>query len=147
MPFLFWVITKTINWCQRKSVVQIVKFYTSLRKIVHWFFCDIRCKTWWFYEQPCFSHFFLFGVFHTYKQVHGTEMWYLNVEPAQTNCTKVVDLVRYSLYLMKFICSHTHNDIFKRIQREYFVYFSLIEQLYVRRLAFLLTSKINFLWI
>ncbi|KAJ8542296.1 hypothetical protein K7X08_017162 [Anisodus acutangulus] len=54
---------------------------------------------------------------------HGAELRHLNVEPVQTDCTKVVYLVRSQLDLMKFICSHIHNDISKGIQREYFVYF------------------------
>ncbi|KAM3236544.1 vacuolar protein-sorting-associated protein 33 [Capsicum annuum] len=54
---------------------------------------------------------------------HGAELRHLNVEPVQTDCTKVVYLVRAQLDLMKFICSHIHNDISKGIQREYFVYF------------------------
>uniref|UniRef100_M1C5P9 ATVPS33 (Arabidopsis thaliana vacuolar protein sorting 33); protein transporter n=1 Tax=Solanum tuberosum TaxID=4113 RepID=M1C5P9_SOLTU len=54
---------------------------------------------------------------------HGAELRHLNAEPVQTDCTKVVYLVRAQLDLMKFICSHIHNDISKGIQREYFVYF------------------------
>ncbi|OIT26365.1 PREDICTED: vacuolar protein-sorting-associated protein 33 homolog [Nicotiana attenuata] len=54
---------------------------------------------------------------------HGAELRHLNAEPVQTDCTKVVYLVRAQLELMKFICSHIHNDISKGIQREYFVYF------------------------
>ncbi|XP_004239704.1 vacuolar protein-sorting-associated protein 33 homolog isoform X2 [Solanum lycopersicum] len=54
---------------------------------------------------------------------HGAELRHLNAEPVQTDCTKVVYLVRAQLDLMKFICSHIHHDISKGIQREYFVYF------------------------
>ncbi|CAN4105809.1 unnamed protein product [Withania somnifera] len=54
---------------------------------------------------------------------HGAELRHLNAEPVQTDCTKVVYLVRAQLDLMKFICSQIHNDISKGIQREYFVYF------------------------
>ncbi|KAK4353610.1 hypothetical protein RND71_025804 [Anisodus tanguticus] len=54
---------------------------------------------------------------------HGAELRHLNAEPIQTDCTKVVYLVRAQLDLMKFICSHIHNDISKGIQREYFIYF------------------------
>lgn len=61
--------------------------------------------------------------FHSCKQEHGAELRHLNAEPVQTDCTKVVYLVRAQLDLMKFICSHIHNDISKGIQREYFVYF------------------------
>ncbi|WMV31629.1 hypothetical protein MTR67_025014 [Solanum verrucosum] len=57
------------------------------------------------------------------KNEHGAELRHLNAEPVQTDCTKVVYLVRAQLDLMKFICSHIHNDISKGIQREYFVYF------------------------
>ncbi|KAF3685893.1 Vacuolar protein-sorting-associated protein 33 -like protein [Capsicum annuum] len=68
-------------------------------------------------------HTIFFSGFHPYKQEHGAELRHLNVEPVQTDCTKVVYLVRAQLDLMKFICSHIHNDISKGIQREYFVYF------------------------
>ncbi|KAK6790392.1 hypothetical protein RDI58_014192 [Solanum bulbocastanum] len=54
---------------------------------------------------------------------HGAELRHLNAEPIQTDCTKVVYLVRAQLDLIKLICSHIHNDISKGIQREYFVYF------------------------
>ncbi|KAJ8540282.1 hypothetical protein K7X08_030201 [Anisodus acutangulus] len=54
---------------------------------------------------------------------HGAELRHLNAEPIETDCTKVVYLVRAQLDLMKFICSHIHNDISKGIQREYFIYF------------------------
>lgn len=53
----------------------------------------------------------------------GVELRHLSAEPIQTECTKVVYLVRSQLDLMKFICSHIHNDISKGLQREYFVYF------------------------
>ncbi|CAN4096145.1 unnamed protein product [Withania somnifera] len=54
---------------------------------------------------------------------HGAELRHLNVVPVQTDCTKVVYLVRAQLDFMKFICSHIHDDISKGLQREYFVYF------------------------
>lgn len=54
---------------------------------------------------------------------HGVELRYLSADPIQTECTKVVYLVRPQLNLMKFICSHIRNDISKGLQREYFVYF------------------------
>ncbi|XAR54464.1 hypothetical protein NMG60_11029606 [Bertholletia excelsa] len=54
---------------------------------------------------------------------NGVELQHLTAEPIQTECTKVVYLARTQLDLMKFICSHVHNDISKGLQREYFVYF------------------------
>lgn len=53
----------------------------------------------------------------------GVELRHLSAEPIQTECIKVVYLVRSQLDLMKFICSHIHNDISKGLQREYFLYF------------------------
>ncbi|KAF5947917.1 hypothetical protein HYC85_013874 [Camellia sinensis] len=54
---------------------------------------------------------------------HGVELRHLTADPVLTECTKVVYLVRAQLDLMKFICSHVHNDASKGLQREYFVYF------------------------
>ncbi|KAL7184453.1 hypothetical protein ACSBR2_026582 [Camellia fascicularis] len=54
---------------------------------------------------------------------HGVELRHLTPDPVLTECTKVVYLVRAQLDLMKFICSHVHNDASKGLQREYFVYF------------------------
>ncbi|KAH7854820.1 hypothetical protein Vadar_018121 [Vaccinium darrowii] len=54
---------------------------------------------------------------------HGVELRHLTAEPIQTECTKVVYLVRAQIDLMKFICSHVHTDVSKGLQREYFVYF------------------------
>jgi hypothetical protein len=48
---------------------------------------------------------------------------HLSADPIQTDCTKVVYLLRSQLDLMKFICSNVHNDISKGLQREYYVYF------------------------
>ncbi|XP_031384419.1 vacuolar protein-sorting-associated protein 33 homolog [Punica granatum] len=54
---------------------------------------------------------------------HMVELRHLSAEPIETDSTKVVYLVRSQLSLMKFICSHIHNDISKGLQREYYVYF------------------------
>lgn len=54
---------------------------------------------------------------------HGAEVRHLNADPVQTDCTKVVYLVRSQLDLMKLICSHIHNDSSKGLQREYYIYF------------------------
>ncbi|XP_031092487.1 vacuolar protein-sorting-associated protein 33 homolog [Ipomoea triloba] len=53
----------------------------------------------------------------------GAELRHLTSEPVQTDCTKVVYLVRAQLDLMKSICSQIHHDTSKGIQREYFLYF------------------------
>ncbi|KAK6136193.1 hypothetical protein DH2020_030084 [Rehmannia glutinosa] len=54
---------------------------------------------------------------------HGAELRHLTAEPIQTERTKVVYLVRAQLELMKFICSHIHNDTSKGLHREYYLYF------------------------
>ncbi|KAK6933415.1 Sec1-like protein [Dillenia turbinata] len=54
---------------------------------------------------------------------HGVELRHLSAEPVQTDCTKIVYLVRSQLNFMKFICLHIHNDTSKGIQGEYLVYF------------------------
>ncbi|KAL8130619.1 hypothetical protein V2J09_019774 [Rumex salicifolius] len=54
---------------------------------------------------------------------HGVELWLLNSEPVQTECTKVVFLVRNEINLMRHICTQIQNDHSKGLQREYFVYF------------------------
>lgn len=51
------------------------------------------------------------------------ELRHLTAEPVQTECTKVIYLVRSQLTFMKFIASHIQNDISKAIQRDYYVYF------------------------
>ncbi|XP_047330003.1 vacuolar protein-sorting-associated protein 33 homolog [Impatiens glandulifera] len=54
---------------------------------------------------------------------HGVELRLLTSEPIQTDCTKVLYLVRAQLNLMKLISAHVQNDISKGLQREYFTYF------------------------
>ncbi|KAK7279613.1 hypothetical protein RJT34_24668 [Clitoria ternatea] len=54
---------------------------------------------------------------------HGVELRHLSSDPIQTDCSKVVYLVRSQLILMRFICSNIHNDVSKGLQREYHVYF------------------------
>nr|AWD26885.1 vacuolar protein-sorting-associated protein 33-like protein [Prunus yedoensis] len=54
---------------------------------------------------------------------HGIELRHLSVDPIQTDCSKLVYLVRSELSLMRFISSHVHNDTSKGLQREYYVYF------------------------
>ncbi|EOA25776.1 hypothetical protein CARUB_v10019139mg, partial [Capsella rubella] len=53
----------------------------------------------------------------------GLELRHLSAEPVQTECTKVIYLVRTQLSFMKFIASHIQNDNSKAIQRDYYVYF------------------------
>ncbi|CAK9317014.1 unnamed protein product [Citrullus colocynthis] len=55
---------------------------------------------------------------------HGAELRHLSSDPIQTDCNKVVYLVRAQMDLMRFICSNIQNDISKGLQREYFVYFA-----------------------
>ncbi|KAK4430966.1 Vacuolar protein-sorting-associated protein 33 [Sesamum alatum] len=54
---------------------------------------------------------------------HGAELRHLTAEPIQTDRTKVVYLVRAQVDLIKFICSHIHNDTSKGLHREYYLYF------------------------
>ncbi|KAK7343872.1 hypothetical protein VNO77_12960 [Canavalia gladiata] len=54
---------------------------------------------------------------------HGVELRHLSADPIQTDCSKVVYLVRSQPKLMRFICSNIHNDVSKGLQREYHVYF------------------------
>ncbi|XP_073159059.1 vacuolar protein-sorting-associated protein 33 homolog [Henckelia pumila] len=57
------------------------------------------------------------------KDNGAEELRYLTAEPIQTELTKVIYLVRSQLDLIKFICSHIHNDTSKGLHREYFLYF------------------------
>ncbi|KAF1860356.1 hypothetical protein Lal_00037695 [Lupinus albus] len=57
------------------------------------------------------------------KHEHGVELRHLSADPVQTDCSKVVYLVRSQPNLMRFICSNIHNDVSKGLQREYHVYF------------------------
>ncbi|GLT93244.1 hypothetical protein SLE2022_110450 [Rubroshorea leprosula] len=59
----------------------------------------------------------------SFLKEHGVELRHLSPEPVQTECTKVVYLVRPQRDLMKIISSHVHNDISKGLQREYHIYF------------------------
>ncbi|KAJ6432896.1 hypothetical protein OIU84_020018 [Salix udensis] len=54
---------------------------------------------------------------------NGADLRHLSAEPVDIDCTKVVYLVRSEFSLMRFICSHIHNDTSKGLQREYYVYF------------------------
>ncbi|KAK9126616.1 hypothetical protein Scep_015462 [Stephania cephalantha] len=54
---------------------------------------------------------------------NGVELRLLGAEPVQTDCARVVYLVRSRIDLMKIISAHIHNDIAKGVQREYSVYF------------------------
>ncbi|KAL0298923.1 UNVERIFIED_CONTAM: Vacuolar protein-sorting-associated protein 33, partial [Sesamum radiatum] len=54
---------------------------------------------------------------------HGAELRHLTAEPIQTDRTKVVYLVQAQIDLIKFICSHIHNDTSKGLHREYYLYF------------------------
>ncbi|KAJ1406375.1 Sec1-like, domain 2 [Sesbania bispinosa] len=54
---------------------------------------------------------------------HGVELRHLSADPIQSDCSKVVYLVRSQPNLMRSICSNVHNDVSKGLQREYHVYF------------------------
>ncbi|CAA6655531.1 unnamed protein product [Spirodela intermedia] len=51
------------------------------------------------------------------------ELRHLSGDSLQTECPKVVYLVRSQMNLMKLICSNISNDISKGLQKEYFIYF------------------------
>ncbi|XP_058762201.1 vacuolar protein-sorting-associated protein 33 homolog [Vicia villosa] len=53
----------------------------------------------------------------------GVELRHLSADPIQSDCTKIVFLVRAQPDLMRFICSNVHDDVSKGLQREYHVYF------------------------
>ncbi|CAK8570150.1 unnamed protein product [Lathyrus sativus] len=53
----------------------------------------------------------------------GVELRHLSADPIQSDCTKIVFLVRSQPDLMRFICSNVHDDVSKGLQREYHVYF------------------------
>ncbi|XP_075499256.1 vacuolar protein-sorting-associated protein 33 homolog [Primulina tabacum] len=57
------------------------------------------------------------------KDNGAEELRYLTAEPIQTELTKIIYIVRSQLDLIKFICSHIHNDTSKGLHREYFLYF------------------------
>ncbi|CAL5028671.1 unnamed protein product [Urochloa decumbens] len=54
---------------------------------------------------------------------YGAELRILSSDPLQTECPKIVYLVRSQLSFMKFIASQIRNDESKGLQREYFLYF------------------------
>ncbi|WOL09655.1 vacuolar protein-sorting-associated protein [Canna indica] len=54
---------------------------------------------------------------------NGAELRHLSAEPVETECTRILYLVRPQINLMKFISSNIQNDLSKGVQREYFLYF------------------------
>ncbi|VAI62078.1 unnamed protein product [Triticum turgidum subsp. durum] len=54
---------------------------------------------------------------------YGTELRILSADPLQTECPKVVYLVRSQLNFMKFVANQIKNDESKGLQREYHLYF------------------------
>jgi len=55
---------------------------------------------------------------------YGAELRILSSDPLQTECPKIVYLVRSQLSFMKLITSQIRNDESKGLQREYFLYFA-----------------------
>jgi hypothetical protein len=93
---------------------------------------NIRCNTFYalylgrgychisFVEfQTCLSHYLVCSTYQEY----GAELRILSSDPLQTECPKIVYLVRSQLSFMKFIASQIRNDESKGLQREYFLYF------------------------
>ncbi len=56
-------------------------------------------------------------------QEYGAELRLLSAEPLQTECAKILYLVRSELKFMKLIASQIKNDEPKGLQREFFLYF------------------------
>uniref|UniRef100_A0A0D9ZHL8 Uncharacterized protein n=1 Tax=Oryza glumipatula TaxID=40148 RepID=A0A0D9ZHL8_9ORYZ len=54
---------------------------------------------------------------------YGAELRLLSAEPLQTECVKILYLVRSELKFMKLITSQIKNDEPKGLQREFFLYF------------------------
>nr|CAB3477480.1 unnamed protein product [Digitaria exilis] len=54
---------------------------------------------------------------------YGAELRILSHDALQTECPKIIYLVRSQLSFMKFITSQIKNDELKGLQREYFLYF------------------------
>ncbi|URE31657.1 Sec1 family, partial [Musa troglodytarum] len=54
---------------------------------------------------------------------NDAELRHLSAEPVQTECSKILYLVRPQINLMKFISSNIQYNLSKGVQREYFVYF------------------------
>lgn len=56
-------------------------------------------------------------------QENGAELRHLSSEPIQTDCSKIVFLVRCHPSLMEFILSNIQYDISKGLKKDYFIYF------------------------
>jgi hypothetical protein len=56
-------------------------------------------------------------------QEYGAELRILSADPLQTECPKVVYLVRSQPNYMKFVANQIKSDEPKGLQREYFLYF------------------------
>jgi len=69
--------------------------------------------------QSFLAHYALYSAYQEY----GAELRILSPEPLQTECPKIIYLVRSQLSFMKFIASQIKNDEPKGLQREYFLYF------------------------
>ncbi|XP_042494263.1 vacuolar protein-sorting-associated protein 33 homolog [Macadamia integrifolia] len=54
---------------------------------------------------------------------HGVELRHLSTEPVQTECTRIIYVIRSQPSFMKLISSNIQHDISKGLQREYSVYF------------------------
>uniref|UniRef100_A0A0E0IU23 Uncharacterized protein n=1 Tax=Oryza nivara TaxID=4536 RepID=A0A0E0IU23_ORYNI len=54
---------------------------------------------------------------------YGAELRLLSAEPLQTECAKILYLIRSELKFMKLIASQIKNDEPKGLQREFFLYF------------------------
>ncbi|KMZ64182.1 putative Vacuolar protein sorting [Zostera marina] len=59
----------------------------------------------------------------TLLKENGAELRHLSSEPIQTDCSKIVFLVRCHPSLMEFILSNIQYDISKGLKKDYFIYF------------------------
>lgn len=74
-------------------------------------------------------------------------MRHLTAEPVQTDCTRVVYLVRSQLDLMKYICLHIKDDTSKGIEREYFLYFVPRRSVVCEKVCFSVYCPFEFIWL
>ena len=74
-------------------------------------------------------------------------MQYLSAEPIETDCSKIVYLVRSQPNLMKCICSNVNEDISKGLQREYHVYFVPRRTVVCEKVSFFFREFIHSLWL
>ena len=109
------VLTVSFHWVWTVEWLCYPKANLQKHLSVYWFKINI-----WF----AFSLFWQWCNLLTPLQEHGVELRHLSAEPLETECTKVVYLVRSQLDLMKHISLHIHDNTSKGLQKECFLYFA-----------------------